>query len=135
MRNKKYLYLLLLLILPIIFFSISKISLNNNSKAESQKGVQNNDTLAAKSCKEGDEFNYTVKVGESVEIRSDIAKKCGYGTGTGGTSGSNNILQGNDFISLTNNASTSGVVTTIKGTSVGNAKVELYYVLDRKSVV
>ena len=128
MRNKKYLYLLLLLILPIIFFSISKISLNNNSKAESQKGVQNNDTLAAKSCKEGDEFNYTVKVGESVEIRRDIATKCGYGTGTGGTSGSNNILQGNDFISLTNNASTSGVVTTIKGTSVGNAKVELYYV-------
>ena len=127
MRNKKYLYLLLLLILPIIFFSISKISLNNNSKAESQKEVQNNDTLAAKSCKEGEEFNYTVKIGESVEIRRDIAKKCGYGTDAGGTSGSNTILQGNDFISLTNNASTSGVVTTIKGTSVGNAKVELYY--------
>ena len=135
MRKKKYLYLLLLLILPIIFFSISKISLNNNSKTESQKEVQNNDALAAKSCKEGDVFNYTVKVGESVEIRRDIAKKCGYGTGTGGTSGGNTILQGNDFISLTNNASTGGVVTTIKGTSVGNAKVELYYGFQRIKLI
>ena len=135
MKKKKYLYLLLLLILPIIFFSISKISLNNNSKTESQKEVQNNDTLAAKSCKEGDVFNYTVKVGESVEIRRDIATKCGYGTDAGGTSGSNNILQGNDFISLTNNVSRSGVVTTIKGTSVGNAKVELYYGFQRTKLI
>lgn len=44
MRNKKYLYLLLLLILPIIFFGVAKISLNSDSKIET-KG-ENSDELA-----------------------------------------------------------------------------------------
>lgn len=48
MKKKRYLYLLLLLILPIIFFGVSKISLNSGSKIET-KGeiIQQEDTLAA----------------------------------------------------------------------------------------
>lgn len=84
-------------------------------------------TKCLDTCKDGDTFNYSLKVGESVEIRRDIATKCGYGTGSAGTSGSYNILQGNNNISVTSNASTTGVITNVKGTSAGSAKVELYY--------
>lgn len=48
MRKKKYLYLLLLLILPVIFFGVAKISLNSGNEIKMQEEVQtNNDTLAA----------------------------------------------------------------------------------------
>lgn len=50
MRKKKYLYLLLLLILPIIFFGVAKISLNSGSKIETKGEIFNQeDTLAATS--------------------------------------------------------------------------------------
>ena len=92
-------------------------------------------TKCLDTCKDGDTFNYSLKVGESVEIRRDIATKCGYGTGSGGTSGSYNILQGNNNISVTSNASTTGVITTVKGTSAGSAKVELYYAFQRVKLI
>ena len=47
MRKKKYLYLLLLLILPIIFFGVAKISLNSGSKTNTEGKILTDDTLAA----------------------------------------------------------------------------------------
>ena len=64
MRKKKYLYLLLLLILPIIFFGVAEISLNSvNSKIETKGDIlEQDDTLAATSytyysCKKCTEYS------------------------------------------------------------------------------
>ena len=47
MKKKKNLYLLLLLILPIIFFGVAKISLNSGSKTNTEGKILTDDTLAA----------------------------------------------------------------------------------------
>lgn len=73
MRKKKYLYLLLLLILPIIFLGVAKISLNSGSKTNTEGKILTDDTLAAApytyySCKKCNE--YSVVAGKKDEEKS-----------------------------------------------------------------
>lgn len=180
MRKKKYLYLLLLLILPIIFFGVAKISLNgdsiesltskeylaatcysykinttgeyeetldsvgnyiqcgqNSKKQESycwnysgfQIYLYKATSECISKCQGGETINFTVKVGEQVELRKAIINKCGFSTDPAATAGSYKILSGSENITITNNSATSGATTYAKGVKAGNAKVELHYPL------
>ncbi len=80
-------------------------------------------------CKGGETYNFTVKVGEQVELRKAIIKKCNFSTDPAATAGSYKILSGSENITITNNSATSGATTYAKGVKTGNAKVELYYPL------
>lgn len=88
MRKKKYLYLLLLLILPIIFFGVAKISLNSGSKIETKKEILTDDTLAATSytyynCKRCISYkiekkgNYIQKIPYSAGMETPTNPRCG----------------------------------------------------------
>ena len=80
-------------------------------------------------CQGGETINFTVKVGEQVELRKAIINKCGFSTDPAATSGSYKILSGSENITITNNSATSGATTYAKGVKAGNAKVALYYPL------
>ena len=85
-------------------------------------------------CKGGETFNYSIKAGDSLEIRSKVALACGYGTGSSATSGTYDILQGNNFISVEHFANTSGLYNNVKGISPGTAKIKLYYAFQKTEV-
>lgn len=88
MKKKKNLYLLLLLILPIIFFGVAKISLNSGNKTNTEGKILTDDTLAATSytyysCKRCISYriekkgNYIQKIPYSADMKTPNNPQCG----------------------------------------------------------
>ena len=81
-------------------------------------------------CASGKTFNYTIKVGETKELRQEIMGKCNFKINNPSTSGATKIKSGDEFITIKDSNKNGGAkITEVTGKKAGKAVVELYYPL------
>ena len=81
-------------------------------------------------CASGKTFNYTIKVGETKELRQEIMGKCNFKINNPSTSGATKIKSGDEFITIKDSNKNDGAkITEVTGKKAGKAVVELYYPL------
>ena len=82
-------------------------------------------------CKGGETYNYTIKVGETKELRQEIMRKCNFKINDpSSTSGATEIKSGDEFITIKDsNKKDRTKITEVTGKKAGKAVVELYYPL------
>ena len=82
-------------------------------------------------CKGGETYNYTIKVGETKELRQEIMRKCNFKINDpSSTSGATEIKSGDEFITIKDsNKKDRTKITEVTGKKAGKAVVEFYYPL------
>ena len=82
-------------------------------------------------CKGGETYNYTIKVGETKELRQEIMRKCNFKINDpSSTSGDTEIKSGDEFITIKDsNKKDRTKITEVTGKKAGKAVVEFYYPL------
>lgn len=82
-------------------------------------------------CKGGETYNYTIKVGETKELRQEIMRKCNFKINDpSSTSGDTKIKSGDEFITIKDsNKKDRTKITEVTGKKAGKAVVEFYYPL------
>ena len=82
-------------------------------------------------CASGKTFNYTIKVGETKELRQEIMGKCNFEINdASATAGATKIKSGDEFITIKDSNKNGGAkITEVTGKKAGKAVVEFYYPL------